>query len=164
MDKLFKKNETNKGFTLIEILVVIGIIAILAAIVLIAINPARQFAQANNTQRNSNVNAILNAVGQWMVDNNGEVPPGIPEGDPEVDADYGVIDNDLCSALVPTYLPAMPTDPLSDNDGEGVTDCSTLTAEADIEYFVVEDEDPNTNRITVWAQEAELGEDIRVTR
>src|SRR3989344_1242012 len=38
--------KNNAGFTLIEILVVIGIIAILATIVIVAINPARQFAQA----------------------------------------------------------------------------------------------------------------------
>ena len=62
---------TNKGFTLIEILVVIGIIAILATIVIIAINPARQFAQARNTDRTSSVNAILNAIGQRIADNKG---------------------------------------------------------------------------------------------
>lgn len=67
----YKGFKTNKGFTLIEILVVIGIIAILAAIVIIAINPARQFAQARNTQRVSNINAILNAVGQRIADNKG---------------------------------------------------------------------------------------------
>src|SRR4030042_864409 len=66
-----KKTKGQKGFTLIEILVVIGIIAILAAVVLIAINPAKQFAQARNSQRTSNVNAILNAIGQRMTDNKG---------------------------------------------------------------------------------------------
>lgn len=39
----------NKGFTLIELLVVIGILATLLAITLIAINPARQFAQQNHS-------------------------------------------------------------------------------------------------------------------
>lgn len=66
-----KKTSTNKGFTLIEILVVIGIIAILATIVIIAINPSRQFAQARNTQRLSNINTILNAIGQNIADNKG---------------------------------------------------------------------------------------------
>src|SRR3989344_7162895 len=68
LKKLIQKRE---GFTLIEILVVIGIIAILATIVIIAINPARQFAQARNTQRTSNLNTILNAIGQNIADNKG---------------------------------------------------------------------------------------------
>ncbi len=56
-----KLKNLQKGFTLIELLVVIGILAILLAIVLIAINPARQFAQANDTKRESDVHTILNA-------------------------------------------------------------------------------------------------------
>ena len=69
--------RNQRGFTLIELLVVIGILAILLAITLIAINPARQFSQSNNTQRSSNVNSILNAINQYMADNKGALPAGI---------------------------------------------------------------------------------------
>lgn len=114
------KNK-NKGFTLIEILVVIGIIAILAAIVIIAINPAKQFAQARNTQRESNVNAILNAVSQNIVDNKGvalsaATCSGIGNAPDATERYIGTGGGTMVdlTCLVPTYIPsAIPFDPAS---------------------------------------------------
>lgn len=146
-----------KGFTLIEILVVIGLIAILATIVLIAINPARQFSQANNTQRESNVNAILNAVGQYIADNKGAIPSAITTTATEIKKTGGV---DLCSALVPNYLPALPSDPKSGSAGAQITDCSSSYSTG---YKIVKD--ATTNRITVDASMfAELSATISVSR
>jgi prepilin-type N-terminal cleavage/methylation domain-containing protein len=113
------------GFTLIEILIVIGIIAIIATVVLVAINPARQFAQARNTQRISNVNAILNAIGQFVADNQGRYPTSVASTTPatKISNDGGGID--LCGDMVPIYLPSLPTDPGQEpHNGAPITDCS----------------------------------------
>ncbi len=103
----------QKGFTLIELLVVIGILAILLAIVLIAINPAKQFGQANDTKRRSDVNAILNAIDQYMADNKGVPPAGIPVSPVAAkhiaDAASGGVE--LCTVLTTKYLAALPADP-----------------------------------------------------
>ena len=106
--------KKNKGFTLIEILVVIGIIAILAAVVLIAINPARQFAQARDSQRVSAVNTILNAVGQYIADNKGNLPSGITL----IQSD---VSSSTCYALTSTYVAALPTDPKGDFNGTALS-------------------------------------------
>lgn len=68
------------GFTLLELLIVIGIIVILAAIVFVALDPAKRFKQARDAQRWSSVNSILNAVLQYNVDQKGVFPTQI-DGD-----------------------------------------------------------------------------------
>ena len=50
------------AFTLIELLIVIAILGILAAAVLVAINPGKRTAQARDAQRKQDINAIANAL------------------------------------------------------------------------------------------------------
>jgi type IV pilus assembly protein PilA len=117
----------SKGFTLMELLVVIGIIAILASIVVVAINPSRQFAQSRNTQRESNVSTILNAIGQNTVDNKGIFVCGSTITTTPTNIGTGSGNIDLEDCLVPTYLPStIPFDP------DGGTDADTqYTVEVD---------------------------------
>lgn len=100
--KIFRSN-LQKGFTLIELLVVIGIIGILAAVVIVAVNPARQFASARDSQRKSDLYSITSAVYQYAVENNGNLPTQITTSPSDASV--------LSAVLVPTYLAAIPNDP-----------------------------------------------------
>lgn len=62
-----ERNKNLKGFTLIEILIVIGLIAILAAITIIALNPASNFASARNSERQSEMAQMANAIDRWVI-------------------------------------------------------------------------------------------------
>lgn len=151
----------KKGFTLVELLVVIGILAVLLAITLIAINPARQFSQSNNTKRSSDVNAILNAVHQFAADNRGVLPAGIPDttaGAAVIGSGVGQVN--ICADLVTDYMAALPVDPLT-NNGTPVDETGCAGA-YDTNYEIVRS--TANNRVTVTAPAAELSQVISVTR
>ncbi|KKP67332.1 MAG: hypothetical protein UR68_C0044G0007 [Candidatus Roizmanbacteria bacterium GW2011_GWA2_35_19] len=148
----------RKGFTLIELLVVIGILAILLAITLIAINPARQFGQANNTKRRSDILQVLNAVHQFVAENQGQLPAEVSG----LTADTATALNDtnfpnLCGQLVPNYIPALPTDPSLNTTS--ITTCAGTWGNTG--YAISRDA---ANRVTVSAPTTDNAAVITVTR
>jgi prepilin-type N-terminal cleavage/methylation domain-containing protein len=139
------------GFTLIEILVVIGMIAILSSIVLTAINPLRQFAQARNAQRESDVNALLNAVGERIAENRGVFVdatacitplPSTPTTIANLTGSY-----DIRPCLVPAFISELPVDPLTGNNACTTSTCTGQQYKTG--YTIAQDS--STGRITVCA-------------
>jgi prepilin-type N-terminal cleavage/methylation domain-containing protein len=132
--------KKSAGFTLLEILLVVGIISILAGIVILAINPTKQLGDTRNAQRRSDVMTILNAVYQFSIDKGGYLPTddGTIEGDvvilesdsttacSTINTDHEIMKEDTASGSgeinlytslvgseeLTTYLITIPVDPL----------------------------------------------------
>ncbi len=113
----------NNGFTLIELLVTIAILGVLSTVLIIAVNPAHQFAKARDAERETDLVGILSAVMQYSAEHSGELPD--TDGDPDTSnfpttatcIGTGAGCFDLANAgeegeeIVPVYLLSLPLDP-----------------------------------------------------
>ena len=149
--------QNRGGFTLIETIVALGIVVIMAVVIIVALNPARQFAKSRNTQRWSDVNVILNAVGQNTFDNRGTfscASGGIPTTTTRMASSSP--NYNIAPCLITTYLNALPFDPSTSGAKWGsVTNYDTA-------YNIIRN--ATTGRVTISAPAAEVGASVSSTR
>ncbi|MFH0818382.1 MAG: prepilin-type N-terminal cleavage/methylation domain-containing protein [Patescibacteria group bacterium] len=112
---LTEHKKNNFGFTLVELLIVIAIIAILMAVSLIFINPGERLRTARDSQRVQEINNIVQALKLYYIDN-GEYPGQYTE---TYTGEIGIglpIDT-----LLAPYLGSVPKDPHPSDPGCGRT-------------------------------------------
>ena len=148
--------HSKRGFTLLEVLLVVAALGILAGIVILAINPSKQLADTRNSQRKVDVNTILNAVYQYAIDNgnlvstitttNGDI---CLTGTGTASATCGTLIELSQLTILEKYLVRMPIDPQGATSTYGTGYYIKKTA---------------NGRVTVSAVAAENGAIISVTR
>ena len=138
------------GFTIIELVLVIGIISLLAATVIVAMTPGKEMREARNTLRENDIQSILTATYEYAIDHDGNFPAGIAlEAATEIcvtgstDCDAGGVNLDVLTGV----LGKIPSDPQATGTGT--------------EYYISRDA---SGHLTVSAPLAEGGEEISVTR
>lgn len=145
-----------RGFTLLELLIVMALIAILVGIVIAALNPARQFASARNSTRYSHLNVMMNAISANMAENRGQftcATGAVPATATKMAV--GVGNYDIGPCLVTNFLSSLPYDPSATGAHW------TLVTDYDTGYNISKD---TSNRITLAAPSAELSQTISLTR
>lgn len=87
-----------RGFTLVEMLIVIAVIGVLAVAVLSAINPVEQMRKARDTRRRSSAAELLNAIERYYTTN---------ESNPEAFEDNVLIGgDDTCDSATANAIDA----------------------------------------------------------
>lgn len=149
--------KKKNGFTLIEAMLSITLIAILAYAFISYLNPGQQLAQARNSQRSLHLNALINSVRQNIADGRGAftcAAGAIPIVATKMAIGGG--NYDIASCISPVYIGGLPYDPLDANARY------ISNADYDTGYTIIKAS--STGLITVSAPSAELGVTISVSR
>ena len=140
--------EKNRGFTLVELVITMGVLAVLLGATVLIINPVAQFSNARNSERRNHINTIINAIKQNAADHRGIFT--CSDGPiPTSTTVLGTNGYDINGCIAPDYIAVLPMDPLTGTSN-------------DIGYSIVND--VITGRITITGDDAELGKTITVTR
>jgi len=91
------KNTFSKGFTLVELLIVITILAALAAAVVVVLNPGELLAQARDSQRLNDMGVVRDALMLYLTQ--GAIPPA------PTDLSLGAPSTISCSVNHPSPAP-----------------------------------------------------------
>ncbi len=118
--EIFKINEEIKGFTLLELLLVMALASIVIGLMIVAISPGRQLAQARNSSRASDIRSIHSAIRQYNIENVSWPSPNLTSNFKEIcDSNNKPTGCVNINNLAPTYIQYIPRDPLYDANSEG---------------------------------------------
>jgi prepilin-type N-terminal cleavage/methylation domain-containing protein len=152
------RHTRQAGFTLPELLAVVAIFGVLASISFFLLKPQNLDAQRRNSERQTNVALIAQALGNYH-EKTGSLPPDIDVQTKAIGSDSGQVD--LCKVLVPGYMTDLPMDPLYGQVTE-VDSCNAKGQDYVSGYTVERSND--SSAVTLRAPNAEDGVVITVTK
>lgn len=97
------------GFTLIELLVVVTIITILAVAVYTTLNPAQRIKDTKDASRARDVNEILTAIHQSIVDDKGTLPTNLGSMTADSEKQLGTGNTTDCPANISSFCSSLTT-------------------------------------------------------